>query len=128
MMDGKRLLKVQDAANLLCVATQTLRNWERTGLFKPDVVYESGHRRYDYDRLIEFRNSYTLGEISDGAVIISSGDVCKSLSICTSTLKLLEKRGKIKPVLVIPGSGKRLYLEEDIEKYKESLKSGEVTG
>lgn len=47
----KRLVTSTVAARALGLHPNTLRRWETTGKLKPDVVTESGHRRYDLDRL-----------------------------------------------------------------------------
>ena len=46
---------ITEAADLLGVTAQTLRNWDKTGKFKPHHVAESGFRYYSQQQI----NSYT---------------------------------------------------------------------
>lgn len=47
----KNLLSIGDAANLLGVTIQTLRNWDKKGLLKPDELTKGGARRYKIETL-----------------------------------------------------------------------------
>src|SRR4051812_2895186 len=49
-MNEKTILSIGEAAELLGVHIDTLRNWERRGLLSPSVT-PGGHRRYDRTNL-----------------------------------------------------------------------------
>lgn len=36
------------------VGPHTVRRWQKTGVLLPDLVLESGHRRYSADHVAEF--------------------------------------------------------------------------
>lgn len=46
--------KSGDAAKILGVSIQTLRNWQELGILIPEKVFPSGHRRYSEQQLIDF--------------------------------------------------------------------------
>ena len=50
-----KLLSIGQAAEQLHVSCQTLRNYQLNGLFIPDIVLESGHRRYTQKQIDEFK-------------------------------------------------------------------------
>jgi DNA-binding transcriptional MerR regulator len=45
-VDGAQLLTIGQVARLAGLSTKALRHYDRLGLFKPDVVDESGYRWY----------------------------------------------------------------------------------
>lgn len=49
MMD--KLVSIRHAANLLGVTIQTIRNWDKQGLLKPDDITQGGQRRYKLQTL-----------------------------------------------------------------------------
>lgn len=49
MMD--KLVSIGHAANLLGVTIQTIRNWDKQGLLKPDDITQGGQRRYKLQTL-----------------------------------------------------------------------------
>lgn len=48
---SRKLVSIQEAADFLGVAAQTLRRWEREGKLLPDERTAGGRRRYDLARL-----------------------------------------------------------------------------
>ena len=54
-----RLLKISEAAKLMGVQTRTLKYWHDKGQFQADVVYPSGHRFYDAERVLEYKKKFT---------------------------------------------------------------------
>jgi len=46
-------LTISQAAKQLGVSINTLRRWDKLGIFVPDKT-PSGHRRYDEDKVKEF--------------------------------------------------------------------------
>lgn len=48
---SRKLVSIQEAAQFLGVAAQTLRRWEREGRLVPDERTPGGRRRYDLSRL-----------------------------------------------------------------------------
>ena len=53
----EKLLTISQVAEQVHVSPQTLRNYERIGLFKPELVLESGHRRYTQRQIDDFLNT-----------------------------------------------------------------------
>ncbi|EAI0963761.1 IS607 family transposase [Campylobacter coli] len=47
----KQLLPIGQASKLLGVSIQTLRNWDKQGLLKPDEITRGGSRRYKLESL-----------------------------------------------------------------------------
>ena len=57
----KKILSISDAASILGVSDETLRNWEREGKLTPFHT-EGGHRRYyraDIEKFMEGKNMNT---------------------------------------------------------------------
>ncbi len=48
-----KIISIGQAAELLGVHVQTLRNWERTGKLKPDSISPGGTRRYNQDKILQ---------------------------------------------------------------------------
>lgn len=46
-----KLVSIRHAANLLGVTIQTIRNWDKQGLLKPDDITQGGQRRYKLQTL-----------------------------------------------------------------------------
>jgi DNA-binding transcriptional MerR regulator len=58
------VVKAGEAAQMLCVCTQTLRNWDSAGRLKPYQVLPSGHRRYSREQLEQFiQNEELIKEV-----------------------------------------------------------------
>lgn len=53
-MDGKKYVKIGEAASMIGCSTQTLRNYERKRIFIPELVLETGHRRYSVEQIERF--------------------------------------------------------------------------
>jgi len=47
-----KIISIGQAAELLGVHVQTLRNWEKSGKLKPDSISPGGTRRYNLDRIL----------------------------------------------------------------------------
>ena len=47
-----KIISIGQAAKLLGVHVQTLRNWEKSGKLKPDSISPGGTRRYNLDSVI----------------------------------------------------------------------------
>lgn len=54
MANAKRYLKIGEAAEMIGVSTQTLRNYQRRGLLVPELVFDSGHRKYSVEQIEAF--------------------------------------------------------------------------
>ena len=55
MVDVKsmsKIISIGQAAKLLGVHVQTMRNWEKSGKLKPDSISPGGTRRYNLDRIV----------------------------------------------------------------------------
>ena len=48
---------ISKASEILGVCTQTLRNWDKTGVLKPSIITEHGYRYYTDDDLANFTNN-----------------------------------------------------------------------
>ena len=46
-----KLIAIGQASKLLGVTIQTLRNWDKQGLLKPDEITKGGSRRYKLESL-----------------------------------------------------------------------------
>ena len=48
-----KIISIGQAAKLLGVHVQTMRNWEKSGKLKPDSISPGGTRRYNLDMIVE---------------------------------------------------------------------------
>ena len=49
-----KIISIGQAAKLLGVHVQTLRNWEKSGKLKPDSISPGGTRRYNLNSTIKY--------------------------------------------------------------------------
>ena len=61
-MDGKKYVKIGKAAEMIGCSPQTLRNYERKGIFVPEAVLETGHRMYGVEQIEKFIQEQ-MGEV-----------------------------------------------------------------
>lgn len=57
---------------------------------------------------------------------MTSTEVCKYLDCSVSVLDRLERKGLLKPVRKLPTNKRRLYLQEDVDAYFDSIKSNAI--
>ena len=50
----ERYLKVGEVAKILGVSTQTVRSYHRKGILVPEIVFDSGHRKYSVEQVEKF--------------------------------------------------------------------------
>ena len=50
----KQYLKIGEVAEMTGVSTQTLRNYQRKGILVPEIVFDSGHRKYSVEQVEKF--------------------------------------------------------------------------
>jgi excisionase family DNA binding protein len=48
-----KIISIGQAAKLLGVHVQTLRNWEKSGKLKPDSISPGGTRRYNQEKILQ---------------------------------------------------------------------------
>ena len=48
-----KIISIGQAAKILGVHVQTLRNWEKSGRLKPDSISPGGTRRYNLERILQ---------------------------------------------------------------------------
>lgn len=53
-MEDKKYLKVGEVARMLGVSTQTVRSYHRKGILVPEIVFDSGHRKYSVEQVEKF--------------------------------------------------------------------------
>lgn len=51
-------LSIRKVAMIIGVSTQTLRNWDKSGYFKPDQIRSNGYRYYSKEHLESFLEQY----------------------------------------------------------------------
>lgn len=49
-----KYLKIGAVAELLGCSESTLRNWEQRGILVPEIVSDTGHRRYSAEQVEKF--------------------------------------------------------------------------
>lgn len=80
-MEERRYLKIGEAAAMIGCSCQTLRNYHKKGIVVPELVFETGHRRYSMEQVEQFicgkGNRYPAGAAStlpDGGSPAQRGD------------------------------------------------------
>lgn len=126
MTDAPKYCKIGEAAEYMYVSSQALRNWERQGLLVPDIVKETGHRKYRWDAVVNFRKQYERKPIPEGVSLMTSGDVCNFLHIGTTLLRRLVSQGYLTPALVLPPTNRMLFIPADVDAYVASGKGGSL--
>lgn len=90
-MSAKRLLSISQAAKLLQISPDTLRNWEVSGKLVPERT-AGGARRYSLSELTEFKKELP---VKSGHYYLSVSKAAKSLNISSDTLRNWQNRGLI---------------------------------
>lgn len=54
MDSSKKYLKIGEVAQMLGISTQTLRNYQKRGLLVPEIIFDSGHRKYSVEQVENF--------------------------------------------------------------------------
>ena len=67
------LLSIKEASDFLGVSISTLRRWEEEKRLIPEKT-AGGHRRYDRDKLIRFKNKESGNRITIAYARVSSSD------------------------------------------------------
>ena len=49
-----KIISIGQAAKILGVHVQTLRNWEKSGKLKPDSISPGGTRRYNLEHILQY--------------------------------------------------------------------------
>lgn len=123
MDNGDHFMKTGEAAEILCISVQTLRQYEAYGYLIPRQRYPSGHRKYTRKQIEDF----LVGIGDEGGIertradYMSGKEVCKYCGFSIGLLNTLEQKGLLKPRRVYPVSNKRLYLKIEVKKFYESM-------
>lgn len=62
-MEGKKYLKIGEAAKLVGCSCQTLRNCQKRGTLIPEIIFETGHRRYSVEQVRLFAEERQRGTV-----------------------------------------------------------------
>lgn len=54
MTEDRRYLKIGQAAELIGCSCQTLRNLHQQGILVPEIVFDTGHRKYSREQIENF--------------------------------------------------------------------------
>lgn len=54
MAEGKKYLRISEAAAMIGCSGQTLRNYQVKGLLVPEIIFESGQGRYSVSQIEKF--------------------------------------------------------------------------
>lgn len=60
-----KIISIGQAAKLLGVHVQTMRNWEKSGKLKPDSISPGGTRRYNLDRIVAISGKKEVPTVVD---------------------------------------------------------------
>jgi len=110
-----------EVAKYLYISKSTLIEYEERGLLRPDLMVGSGHRRYLWKNVVEFRKTYELKEIPKGVDLVSAKEVCNYLGITVSVLKQLDECGELTPCLSLPPRNRKFYIPADVNEYITSI-------
>lgn len=87
-----KIISIGQAAKILGVHVQTLRNWERTGRLVPDSISPGGTRRYNLDKIVAISGKEIPVEADDRYTVayarVSSHDQNEDLTRQTQALEL----------------------------------------
>lgn len=99
------LLSISKAANVLGVTVQTLRNWDKSNLLKPDDYTKGGNRRYRLSSLVRF-NKKTKDQKTIAYARVSSYDQREDINRQIQALELYcSKKGYQYEIIQDIGSG-----------------------
>lgn len=108
-----KLLSIGQASKVLGVTIQTLRNWDKKGLLKPDKLTEGGFRRYKLETLKSINNKvvFNRDELKTIAYArVSSRDQKEDLIRQVQVLEMYcSKQGFNYEVIEDLGSGMNYY-------------------
>ena len=105
--EGTKLLRIGELAQLMGVASQTLRNYEQQGLLKPTARSEAGHRLYGQEEVaqLQFINRASLAGITKAEVkellaLITKGEGGENLPRASEVLeeKIREAEQKMEEI------------------------------
>jgi len=124
--NAKQHFLVEEAADWLGLSAQTLRNWDKEGLFVPEkkIIGNTEYRIYKYTdmkllRKIKAEKEQKRGGVKEG--LVSIGKLAKLLGISSKTLERKEKEGVI-PKATRNDKGYRVYTLEDVRNIQKQLK------
>lgn len=63
LMEEKKYLKTGEAAKLIGCSCQTLRNCQKRGTLIPEIIFETGHRRYSAEQVRRFAQGRNRGTV-----------------------------------------------------------------
>ncbi len=110
-----KLIAIGQASKLLGVTIQTLRNWDKQGLLKPDEITKGGSRRYkleslkninkkgivakaisdvslyEFKRQLQYKSDYHKREIIEADTFYPSSKTCSKCGSIKETLTLKER-------------------------------------
>jgi len=115
MGTDKKFAWSSEVAKYLYISKSVLKEYEEKGLLQPDLVVGSGHRRYLWSNVVRFRKKYEMKEIPENAALMTVNEVHCYLGVSVQVLRQLEGSGELTPCLVVPHSGRKLYLPEDVD-------------
>lgn len=117
MVDVKsmsKIISIGQAAKLLGVHVQTMRNWEKSGKLKPDSISPGGTRRYNLDRIVAISGKEVPTVVDERKTIayarVSSCDLKEDLLRQSQVLELYCAEHGYKYELITDlGSGMNYY-------------------
>ena len=109
-----KIISIGQAAKLLGVHVQTMRNWEKSGKLKPDSISPGGTRRYNLDRIVAISGKEVPTVVDERKTIayarVSSQDQKDDLVRQTQVLELYCAEHGYKYELITDlGSGMNYY-------------------
>lgn len=122
------MVSIQQAAEFLGVAAQTLRRWEREGRLVPDERTPGGRRRYDLARLRpeSFRKAETANRRTIAYARVSSHDQKDDLERQKQVLELYcARQGWTYEVIADLGSGMN-YHKKGLKRLLEAILAGNI--
>lgn len=119
---------IGEFAKKINVTTQTLRNWDREGKFKPQFISEGGHRYYSEQQLLEYSKMkiQTKEKIVIGYCRVSSNKQKDDLERQIENVKTyLLTQGKPFEIITDIGSGIN-YNKKGLQELIKRMQHGEV--
>ncbi|MBQ2267565.1 MAG: MerR family DNA-binding transcriptional regulator, partial [Succinivibrio sp.] len=89
-----KIISIGQAAKLLGVHVQPMRNWEKSGKLKPDSISPGGTRQYNLDRIVAqllYKAQYNHRVVFEADTFFPSSKLCSNCGTIHKHLTLADR-------------------------------------